>query len=111
MIARPDSEINADRQRVEDKIRRSPPKGISLKKMNYLIRINARIFEVGMIFSISHLGDACLFYGLVEQDSLKIHLGYEFKLEVVDRESSASEGEFEAEAEESKTRRLISVGL
>ena len=77
---RDENELNEEIRQVEEKIRKSPPKGYKIKKSKYLIRVEAKLFEVGMIFSVGALSGPCLFIGLIEHESLTAHLGFYFKL-------------------------------
>ena len=86
MIARPEDIINEEIRKVEDKILKSPPIRLSVKKINYLIRIRAKIFEVGVVFTLGDLNCASLFFGLIEQESFNPHLGYEFKVKITNKQ-------------------------
>ena len=57
---------------------RKSPSRICLKQTYYLIRIKAKIFEVGVVFSADDRKGAYMFFGLIEQESFETHLGYQF---------------------------------
>ena len=59
---------------------RKSPSRICLKQTYYLIRIKAKIFEVGVVFSADDRKGAYMFFGLIEQESFETHLGYQFNI-------------------------------
>ena len=65
---------------LEDKIRKDPPRASNYKKVKYLIRVKERIFEVGIILNYDYFWNESFFIGLIEQESMKTHLGFKLKL-------------------------------
>ena len=57
---------------------RKSPSRICLTQTYYLIRIEDKIFEVGVVFSADDKKGAFMFFGLIEQESFETHLGYQF---------------------------------
>ena len=54
--------------------------GSNYKKVMSLIQIKAQIFEVGIVLNVNYYNIPTLFVGLIEQESMKTHLGFKFKL-------------------------------
>ena len=69
---------------LEDKLRKEPPHASNYKKVKYLIRVKERIFEVGIILNFDYFWNGSLFIGLIEQESMKTHLGFNFWLNKFD---------------------------